>query len=208
MWGHDCRLRKLPHHSLLNTIFPILSSNFAPISCKNNHFAPSRPTFPPENLSHLCFPFPRAWVVPGWGWVPVTVWCVFTIGGKGGHWLLTSPYTELVRHHLPPARNCDRPLLTGRIKTHTNTEHQNLGFLHFSKKIHHQNCWQIIIYDITVMAKLIAFSCNFPILLLFNLKTIYDIGILSNILIWRSISLLEMLVNDPFFFKETRSTLY
>ena len=58
------------------------------------------------------------------------------------------------------------------------------------------------------MAKLIAFSCNFPILLLFNLKTIYDIGILSNILIWRSISLLEMLVNDPFFFKETRNTLY
>ena len=62
-------------------------------------------------------------------------WCVFTIGGKGGHWLLTSPYTELVRHHLPPARNCDRPLLTGRNKTHTNTDHQKIVFFDTLKKI-------------------------------------------------------------------------
>ena len=117
----------ITHFSTQSFQFSVLI--FAPISCKNNHFAPSRPTFPPENPSHLRFPFPRAWVVPGWGWVPVTVWCVFTIGGKGGHWLLTSPYTELVRHHLPPARNCDRPLLTGRNKTHTNTKHQKLCFL-------------------------------------------------------------------------------
>ena len=151
MWGHDCRLRKLPHHSLLNTIFPILRSNFAPISCKNNHFAPSQPTFPPENRLTCVSRF----LAPGSFQVGVECrwrWCVFTIGGKGGHWLLTSPYTELVRHHLPPARNCDRPLLTGRNKTHTNTEHQKLCFLTLFQKIQSSE----------LLAKLIAFSCNFP----------------------------------------------
>ena len=45
------------------------------------------------------------------------------------------------------------------------------------------------------MSKLIAFSRNFPIfhlivLLLLSLKTIYDIGMLSNVLILRSMGLL------------------